>query len=339
MGNLIKNRRIFTGGASSGSSSYPEVDTYADLILIDPAAHTDEIYIVKASSGNWITGIYQSGLYISNGAEWKHLNDWVTAFNDTNFEIYGDVDPSKQLKFRVSNLPTSTLITLTAPSVDGEIATTDIVEDSITNGVVDKAPSENAVFDALALKQNSLGFTAENVANKSTTTTLGTSDTLYPTQNAVKTYVDNKVSTIMKITTGDQTTTSASVTNVTDLIQAVSANKRYRISGVIHLGCNNTGGVKIAVSLPTGATMFVSLTGRGNPGNTTTVAIGAIVTSATLSSASFCIGSSSGGHVLIDGEITTDSTAGNIQIQFASGTGTQTSTIYQQGTILEIREI
>lgn len=35
-----------------------------------------------------------------------------------------------------------------------------------------------------------LGFTPENVANKSTTTTLGTSDTLYPTQNAVKTYVD-----------------------------------------------------------------------------------------------------------------------------------------------------
>ena len=31
----------------------------------------------------------------------------------------------------------------------------------------------------------------EAVANKSTTTTLGTSNTLYPTQNAVKTYVDN----------------------------------------------------------------------------------------------------------------------------------------------------
>ena len=32
-----------------------------------------------------------------------------------------------------------------------------------------------------------LGFTPENVANKSTSTTLGTSDTLYPSQNAVKT--------------------------------------------------------------------------------------------------------------------------------------------------------
>ena len=36
-----------------------------------------------------------------------------------------------------------------------------------------------------------LGYTPENVANKSTSTSLGTSDTLYPTQNAVKVYTDN----------------------------------------------------------------------------------------------------------------------------------------------------
>jgi hypothetical protein len=44
-----------------------------------------------------------------------------------------------------------------------------IIEDSITNGVTTIAPSQNAVFDALALKQNNLGFTPENVDNKSTT--------------------------------------------------------------------------------------------------------------------------------------------------------------------------
>ena len=40
-------------------------------------------------------------------------------------------------------------------------------------------------------KQAALGFTPENIASKSTDTNLGTSDTLYPSQNAVKTYVDN----------------------------------------------------------------------------------------------------------------------------------------------------
>lgn len=62
-------------------------------------------------------------------------------------------------------------------------------------------------------KQASLGFTAENVANKSTAITLGTSDTLYPTQNAVKAYVDTglgtKESTISK---GNLTGTNVSVT-------------------------------------------------------------------------------------------------------------------------------
>lgn len=50
---------------------------------------------------------------------------------------------------------------------------------------------------ALDAKQNTLAYTPENVANKSTSTSLGTSDTLYPTQNAVKTYVDGKVKRTM----------------------------------------------------------------------------------------------------------------------------------------------
>jgi hypothetical protein len=39
-------------------------------------------------------------------------------------------------------------------------------------------------------KQDTLGFTPEDVSNKDTTTTLGNSDTKYPSQKAVKTYVD-----------------------------------------------------------------------------------------------------------------------------------------------------
>lgn len=46
-----------------------------------------------------------------------------------------------------------------------------------------------------------LGFTPENVANKSTSTSLGTSDTLYPTQNAVKVYADTKF-TLPSFTSG-----------------------------------------------------------------------------------------------------------------------------------------
>jgi len=45
----------------------------------------------------------------------------------------------------------------------------------------------------LTLKQitDALSYTPEDIANKDTTTILGASDTLYPSQKAVKTYVDN----------------------------------------------------------------------------------------------------------------------------------------------------
>jgi hypothetical protein len=52
----------------------------------------------------------------------------------------------------------------------------------------------------------------EDISNKSTNTSLGTSDTLYPTQKAVKTYVDTAVSGAT-IPTLDQVTTSGAVTD------------------------------------------------------------------------------------------------------------------------------
>ena len=64
----------------------------------------------------------------------------------------------------------------------------------------------------------------ENIANKSTTTTLGTSDTLYPSQNAVKTYVDTEIGNIPAPTTptldsvtdqGSTTTNSISIGGLT----------------------------------------------------------------------------------------------------------------------------
>src|SRR5207248_6779167 len=55
-------------------------------------------------------------------------------------------------------------------------------------------PTQNAVKtyvdSGLGTKEDTLGYTPENVANKATSTALGTSNTLYPTQNAVKAYVD-----------------------------------------------------------------------------------------------------------------------------------------------------
>jgi len=49
-----------------------------------------------------------------------------------------------------------------------------IIDDSITDGVTDKAPSQNAVFDALALKQNALPYTPFRFVQTSQTAHTGT---------------------------------------------------------------------------------------------------------------------------------------------------------------------
>lgn len=85
------------------------------------------------------------------------------------------------------------------------------VADAIVNGVVDVAPSQNAVFDALALK--------EDLANKDTDGTLAAnSDTKYASQKATKTYVDTSVGAVPAAwkLSGNAGTGGASVVGTTD---------------------------------------------------------------------------------------------------------------------------
>lgn len=138
---------------------------------------------------------------------------------------------------------------------------------------------------------------------------------------------------------GDQSTTSNVAANITELVFSVAANTRYFVRGHIHLGCNNTGGVKIAVTVPAGATLYNALTGRSATTTPANVAIGAVVTSATLSTPAFIVANNANGWVEIQGEFSIAGTSGNVQFQFASGTDTQTSTVYQIGTQISVIEL
>ena len=81
---------------------------------------------------------------------------------------------------------------------------TDLGLNNVDNTSDLNKPISNATQTALNGK--------EDVSNKSTNTNLGTSDTLYPSQKAVKTYVDTAVSSAT-VPTLQQVTTSGSVTN------------------------------------------------------------------------------------------------------------------------------
>lgn len=63
-----------------------------------------------------------------------------------------------------------------------------------------KYPTTQAVATALTAKQDSLGYTPENVSNKDTDDTLSAnSDTKYPSQKAVKTFVESMVSNLLDL--------------------------------------------------------------------------------------------------------------------------------------------
>ena len=131
-------------------------------------------------------------------------------------------------------------------------AQTAVVEDAINNGVTNKSPSENAVYDALVLKQdliatptngnivttNGSGQTQDSGKSFSTDGTLAAnSDALIATQKAVKTYVDNSIIANLKY----QGTWNASTNTPTlsDGTSTVGFFYRVNVAGTQNLGSGN----------------------------------------------------------------------------------------------------
>jgi hypothetical protein len=85
-----------------------------------------------------------------------------------------------------------------------ELVTPQSIEDVRWGEITGTLSNQTDLQSALDAKQNSLGYTPENVANKKTTLT-DNSDTYYPTQKAVKTAVDAKVDANAAITGATKT--------------------------------------------------------------------------------------------------------------------------------------
>jgi len=267
-----------------------------------------------------VDGSFASATIVDDGAnvgintlpsEKLHVNGNIRCDNLTASQIV-ETDASKNLVSAAKGTAYNKNFGTTA----GTVLEGDRITQTITNGVTDKAPSEDAVFDALALKLTA----ANNLSDLANPLTA---------RNNLKMWD-------LFLTGGNQSTTSNVATNITDLVSpTLTASKRYRIHGVIKVGCNNTGGVKFQITLPSGASMDVSLSGS-NTSNTTY--INATITSSATLSAS--VQSFNGASILrVDGEISLGVTAGTIQFGFASGTNTQTSTVYQLGTQLTLTQI
>lgn len=123
--------------------------------------------------------------------------------------------------------------TMAQLKTDLSLSKSDVALGNVDNTADTSKPVSTAQQTALDLK--------EDLSNKSTTTTLGTSNTLYPTQNAVKTYVDTAVGSVVATKTGAYVITTSDSTILADttsagfavtLPTAVGSTKRYTIKKI-----------------------------------------------------------------------------------------------------------
>ena len=137
-------------------------------------------------------------------------------------------------------------------AINTATATGNFIEDSITDGTTDKAPSENAVYDALANKQDKLGGTNNGNKVVVTTTTPGTvtyrgidttsigssGSTALITSGAVYTGLSGKVPTGRKVNgktlVSDVTLTGADIATTgyakADSVEAIEAGDSVNVA-------------------------------------------------------------------------------------------------------------
>jgi len=88
----------------------------------------------------------------------------------------------------------------------------------------------NTNFSSWDGKQAAIGYTPENTSNKNSNSSLGTSDLFFPTQNAVKSYVDSGLSLKQPTITLGTLTGTANQVNLTGLGTNVLLNNNVTLS-------------------------------------------------------------------------------------------------------------
>lgn len=282
------------------------------------------------------------------------------------------------------------------PSITPNMLRHHVVADSINDGLITTSPSQNAVFDALALKvpttrtvnghalSSNVTVTASDVglgsvnntsdANKPISTlqqgaldlkvnTTGSetiagvktfsSSPLVPTSTAGTSttaaastaFVQQELTPVLAIpqyiltpTSATTSTTLNTAVDIAGLSMSLSANSVYIVDGFIGNGCDNTGGVRFGFVTPTSTTYRVMAFGMTSG---STAFARAFYSTDGLVAFSFTTlnTSGNGSGVSFKGIVTTAANAGTFKLQFASGTSTQTSTIYKENSYIILTKI
>lgn len=186
-----------TSGAPSGFPGwYPGTLRKAGAMMYDPTAHIWYTYDGTVWSAMPVIG------YIP-----ENIANKATDFTILNNTLYPTTQAVANYVSSLGGGTVTKVSVVTANGVSGTVAndtstpaitlTLGAITPTSVNGVT--ATEIGYVSGVTSSIQTQLNG-RELTSNKSTTTTLGTSNTLYPTQNAVKVYVDNAISSVQTIT-------------------------------------------------------------------------------------------------------------------------------------------
>jgi hypothetical protein len=174
-----------------------------------------------------------------------------------------------------------------------------------------------------------LNYTASDVgAPSGSGTSTGTN-----TGDETETSILTKLGITKLKVTGDQSTTSTTAVDITDLVSGTLPVGKYSVSGSIGVGSTTTAGLKIGITIPSGATMRIRATDRGSTPNNAVNEI--FNSSGTLSTSNFA--QVNGDSVVFFEGTITITTPGVVQFIFAKTTS-GTATIYDEGTQLKIEK-
>ncbi len=193
--------KVRLAGDLAGTANSPTVPALANK---ENTSNKSTNVNTDANSDTKYPSVKAIKTYVDQATQGIALQAAVDAKADKNSPIFTGT-PS---------LPTGTIaVTQNGADNSTKLATTAFVQAATAAGIIDASSTtkgklklagdlggtaESPTVPGLALKANSADVTSslalkENTSNKSTATALGTSDALYPSQKAVKTYVDAQI--------------------------------------------------------------------------------------------------------------------------------------------------
>lgn len=293
----------------------PISETLAQVLANNNHTNNQDI---TSPNGKSVASILNGGLtlkHTSTNTPFLDMGDgYVNSYTSTGGYYVTEAAIAVNKYFQVASAKSSivhnTQIDLNAPSVN----------------LSQETASRIAIVDA-----------SKNIKSADTTTYPSLTELSYVkgVTSAIQTQIDKRRS--LTITTGNQTTTSASATTITGLTASVDASSTYVFMGYLAVGCSTANGIRFTVTIPASATMDINF--FGNTTSTSAVLTQRVTTSGTLTLTAHARRAATDSFVTIFGTVTVAGTSGNVVFQYGIATGGDTSTVYQEGTFINVTKI